>query len=281
MRNCTEKRTLLSLFLLVSFGAALHARTHDAHAPPRAHDTHACAADVVVAAAFRDSSREVSDPSSRATVTSERFVVIRFAAVKKVLSAPVSALPFPRLSLTRLLVSHGDSARSTESERARGQDTPSRYTSRGASRGAVIESRRTSSSRHTRSPLPHHGSPLLRDHGEQLPGLRRSGAPRRRPGPAEPPADRGTIRAQQLVLRVRAEGHLAAHAQDRRRVDVGGECRFRFTCRVCHVINSQAYIKSPTRRRRCEHRDLESASDTSRRHVGRYILLPRSRNSRL
>lgn len=63
-----------------------------------------------------------------------------------------------------------------------------------------------------------------------MPGVRRSGPPRRRPGAAESPADRGALRAEPVVLRVCAEGHLAAHAQDRRRVDVGGERRESFVC---------------------------------------------------
>lgn len=56
--------------------------------------------------------------------------------------------------------------------------------------------------------------------------LRRPGPPRRRPCAAESPENRGEIRTEQLLLRVRAEGHLAAHAQDRRGVDVGGERPF-------------------------------------------------------
>lgn len=68
-----------------------------------------------------------------------------------------------------------------------------------------------------------YGSSVLRDHRDGVPGLRGSGPPRRRPGSPESPADRGALRAQQLLLRVRPEGHLAAHAQDRRRMDVGGK----------------------------------------------------------
>lgn len=73
--------------------------------------------------------------------------------------------------------------------------------------------------------LARHGSSVLRDHGDRVPSVRRSRPPRRRPGPTESPADRGALRAEPVVLRVRAEGHLAAHAQDRRRLDDGGERR--------------------------------------------------------
>lgn len=71
-----------------------------------------------------------------------------------------------------------------------------------------------------------YGSSVLRNHRDGVPGLRGSGPPRRRPGSAEPPANRRALRAQQFLLRMRPEGHLAAHAQDRRRVDVGGKRLF-------------------------------------------------------
>lgn len=71
-----------------------------------------------------------------------------------------------------------------------------------------------------------HGSALLREHGGRAQSLRRSCRTWRRPCVAESSENRGKIRTQQFLLRVRAEGHLAAHAQDRRGVDVGGEQLF-------------------------------------------------------
>lgn len=142
--------------------------------------------------------REVSDQS--------RLCLVR---CEKVLSVP-RALPLSIILSSRPGI-----------YRARGgspRDRVNTWTERGSEeRGRKID-------RRVSPPVEHHyGSSVLRDHRDGVPGLRGSGPPRRRPGSAESPADRGALRAQQLLLRVCPEGHLAAHAQDRRRMDVGGK----------------------------------------------------------
>lgn len=71
-----------------------------------------------------------------------------------------------------------------------------------------------------------HGSALLRDYWDWVQSLRWSSPTWWWPCAAESIENRGKIRAQQFLLRVRAEGHLAAHAQDCRGVDVRGEQLF-------------------------------------------------------
>lgn len=71
-----------------------------------------------------------------------------------------------------------------------------------------------------------HGSALLRDYWDWVQSLRWSSPSWWWPCAAKSTENRGKIRAQQFLLRVRAEGHLAAHAQDCRGVDVRGEQLF-------------------------------------------------------
>jgi len=86
--------------------------------------------------------------------------------------------------------------------------------------------------------LARHGSSVLRDYRDRVPGVCWSCSPGRRPGLAESPTDRGTLRAEPVILRMRAEGHLTAHAQDSRRVDVGGK-RTRIPLSLFLVLTSR------------------------------------------
>ena len=68
------------------------------------------------------------------------------------------------------------------------------------------------------------GSAVLRDDvAGGVPGIRGPSPPRRRQDAAEPAQERGALRLLDLLLRLRAEGDLAPHAQGRRRVDARGE----------------------------------------------------------
>lgn len=145
---------------------------------------------------------------------------------KSVVSPALSSLSFsPLWNLAR-----GDSLRDRVSTWI-GHDSEERVPEK---RGKKID-------RRVSPPVEHrYGSPMLRNHRDRVPGLRGSGPPRRRPGSAESSADRRALRAQQLILRVRPEGHFAAHAQDRRRVDVRGKRLFPIHVEIYACISRSA-----------------------------------------
>lgn len=67
------------------------------------------------------------------------------------------------------------------------------------------------------------GSTLLRKFRDRVQGIPGSGTSRRRSSFEKSSQVRGEICTPEFLFPMRADRHLAGHAQDRRRVDVGGE----------------------------------------------------------